>query len=327
MARQEQQSSSTTLPEPLRTAASALRHVPGAGTVSRVAGGALDKIGAVSPRGRRLAVYTGAGVLGVAGIVEWPVAVTGAAVAWLTQPRPEEQEPSGDSGESKGAVPAGEIGVIPLDEEPEEPGDEVGEMRAGEVRETPSGQDSQTPSGQKPSSTSSAQVFDAPSGDVGTTPGVGKGGAPGGLPSDSQPVITGDTQLPTGPKAPAPGEAGAMTGGPDPVLGSQAPILGAMEPVTGDGWQASGAQMPEMPEPVAAGDAEEEPVPRATEPVPGEMRHASGTEAPGPVLARDVEDLPGPEAPEPGAAEEAAEAERDGSDGSGVGGRAPGEGV
>lgn len=87
-----QQSSSTTLPQPLRTAASALRKVPGAGMVGRAAGGALDKVGAVSPRGRRIAVYTGAGVLGVAGVVEWPVAVTGAAVAWLTQPRPDEAQ-------------------------------------------------------------------------------------------------------------------------------------------------------------------------------------------------------------------------------------------
>ena len=84
------------LPQPLRAAASVLRHVPGAGTVGRVAEGALDKVGAVSPRGRRIAVYTGAGVLGVAGVVEWPVAITGAAVAWLTQPRPGERTESGD---------------------------------------------------------------------------------------------------------------------------------------------------------------------------------------------------------------------------------------
>ncbi|MFH9858152.1 hypothetical protein [Streptomyces sp. NPDC017202] len=85
----EQNATSTReLPQPLRAAASVLNRVPGAGLVGRAAGGALDKVGAVSPRGRRLAVYTGAGVLGVAGVVEWPVAVTGAAVAWLTQPRP-----------------------------------------------------------------------------------------------------------------------------------------------------------------------------------------------------------------------------------------------
>ncbi|MET7732631.1 hypothetical protein ABZT02_14830 [Streptomyces sp. NPDC005402] len=84
------------LPQPLRAAVSVLGKVPGAGTVGRVAEGALDRVGAVSPRGRRLAVYAGAGVLGVAGLVEWPIAVTGAAVAWLTQPRPGEREESGD---------------------------------------------------------------------------------------------------------------------------------------------------------------------------------------------------------------------------------------
>ncbi|MFF9815584.1 hypothetical protein [Streptomyces sp. NPDC014006] len=87
-----QQSPTATPPQPLRAAASALRRVPGAGLVGRAAGGALDRIGAVSPRGRRLAVYTGAGVLGVTGVVEWPVALTGAAVAWLTQPWSGEQQ-------------------------------------------------------------------------------------------------------------------------------------------------------------------------------------------------------------------------------------------
>ncbi|MGV9456652.1 hypothetical protein [Streptomyces sp. NPDC003635] len=95
-----EQTSSTTLPQPLRTTASALSKVPGAGTVGRAAGGALDAIGSVSPRGRRIAVYTGAGVLGVTGLVEWPVAVTGAAVAWLTQPRPHEAR-AGETPESR----------------------------------------------------------------------------------------------------------------------------------------------------------------------------------------------------------------------------------
>ncbi|MFE7216570.1 hypothetical protein ACFY0A_44075 [Streptomyces sp. NPDC001698] len=81
--------SSSALAAPLHGAASVLRKVPGAEAVGRAAQGTLDKVGAVSPRGRRLAVYTGAGVLGVAGVVEWPVALTGAAVVWLTQPRPE----------------------------------------------------------------------------------------------------------------------------------------------------------------------------------------------------------------------------------------------
>ncbi|MFJ2720433.1 hypothetical protein [Streptomyces sp. NPDC087437] len=81
--------SSSALVAPLHGAAAVLRKVPGAEAVGRAAQGTLDKVGAVSPRGRRLAVYTGAGVLGVAGVVEWPVALTGAAVVWLTQPRPE----------------------------------------------------------------------------------------------------------------------------------------------------------------------------------------------------------------------------------------------
>ena len=85
------QQASTALLEPLRTAASALRRVPGAGVVTRATEGALDRIGAVSPQGRRIAVYTGAGVLGLAGVVEWPIALTGAAAAWLTQPKPEDR--------------------------------------------------------------------------------------------------------------------------------------------------------------------------------------------------------------------------------------------
>jgi hypothetical protein len=85
------------IPQPLRAATSVLSKVPGAGLVGRAAEGTLDRIGAVSPRGRRIAVYTGAGVLGVAGVVEWPVAITGAAVAWLTQPRGETEEHSGEA--------------------------------------------------------------------------------------------------------------------------------------------------------------------------------------------------------------------------------------
>ncbi|MFC9684936.1 hypothetical protein [Streptomyces sp. NPDC056948] len=92
----QQTSRASDLPQPLRAVASGLRHLPGAEQVGKVAGGALDKVGAVSPRGRRIAVYAGAGVLGVAGVVEWPVALTGAAVAWLTRPRPG-QEPDGAS--------------------------------------------------------------------------------------------------------------------------------------------------------------------------------------------------------------------------------------
>ncbi|WP_328441910.1 hypothetical protein OHA71_43990 [Streptomyces sp. NBC_00444] len=84
------------LREPLQNTASALRRVPGAGVVTKAADGALDAVGAVSPRGRRMVAYTGAGLLGVAGIVEWPIALTGAAVVWLTQPKPGGSEETGD---------------------------------------------------------------------------------------------------------------------------------------------------------------------------------------------------------------------------------------
>ncbi|KUN88902.1 hypothetical protein AQJ66_05385 [Streptomyces bungoensis] len=76
------------LRQPLQTLGSALSRLPGAEQMGKATDSALDWIGTVSPRGRRMAVYAGAGVLGLAGVVEWPLALTGAAVAWLTQPRP-----------------------------------------------------------------------------------------------------------------------------------------------------------------------------------------------------------------------------------------------
>ncbi|WP_258382816.1 hypothetical protein, partial [Streptomyces sp. NTH33] len=109
-----EQKSSSALAAPLHGAAAVLRKVPGAGVVSRAAQETLDKVGAVSPRRRRIAVYTGAGVLGVAGVVEWPVALTGAAVAWLTQPRPE--HPAGDWQKTLERTPA--TGMKPEDTAP-----------------------------------------------------------------------------------------------------------------------------------------------------------------------------------------------------------------
>lgn len=106
----EQKSSALTAP--LRGAASVLRRVPGAGTVTRAAEETLDKVGAVSPRGRRMAVYAGAGVLGAAGVVEWPVALTGAAVAWLTQPRP--AQPAGAAEPAPPSEPAHDLGTAAL---------------------------------------------------------------------------------------------------------------------------------------------------------------------------------------------------------------------
>ncbi|MET8893744.1 hypothetical protein [Streptomyces albogriseolus] len=105
------------LPQPLRAVVSHLRRLPGAEQVGRAAGTALDTLGAVSPRGRRIAVYTGAGVLGVAGLVEWPVALTGAAVAWLTKPRDERETADGAPGapaaEGEAWAAATSEGVLP----------------------------------------------------------------------------------------------------------------------------------------------------------------------------------------------------------------------
>jgi hypothetical protein len=109
-----EQKSSSALTAPLRGAASVLRRVPGAGMVSRAAEETLDKVGAVSPRGRRIAVYAGAGMLGAAGVVEWPVALTGAAVAWLTQPRPPHPADGGTGDAGQEHEPAHDLGTAAL---------------------------------------------------------------------------------------------------------------------------------------------------------------------------------------------------------------------
>jgi hypothetical protein len=99
------ENASTGLPQPLRAGASVLRKVPGAGTVGHAAEGALNMVGAVPPRGRRMAAYTGAGILGATGVVGWPVAVAGAAAVWLTQRRPgDEPGRSPATGASTGSV-------------------------------------------------------------------------------------------------------------------------------------------------------------------------------------------------------------------------------
>ncbi|WP_431963737.1 hypothetical protein [Actinacidiphila sp. bgisy160] len=72
---------------PLDTVKATAQRLPGAGKVKGAFDGVLDTVGVVSPRTRRVAAYTGAGLLGVAGVVEWPVAAAGAAAVWLTQQR------------------------------------------------------------------------------------------------------------------------------------------------------------------------------------------------------------------------------------------------
>jgi hypothetical protein len=85
---QQQRPVQETVTAPMRTMTTAAERVPGAERVRGVFEDMLNTVGIVSPRARRVAAYTGAGVLGVAGLVEWPVAVVGAAAVWLTQPRP-----------------------------------------------------------------------------------------------------------------------------------------------------------------------------------------------------------------------------------------------
>ncbi|WP_018546405.1 hypothetical protein [Streptomyces sp. LaPpAH-108] len=111
--------SSSFLTAPLRGAASVLGKVPGAAMVGKAAQETLDKVGVVSPRGRRVLVYAGAGVLGVTGVVEWPVALTGAAVAWLTQPRPAhhangQEEPPAEETHEVAGEPAHDLGSAAL---------------------------------------------------------------------------------------------------------------------------------------------------------------------------------------------------------------------
>ncbi|WP_244371958.1 hypothetical protein [Streptomyces griseorubiginosus] len=199
MARQERQSSSATLPEPLRNAASVLRKVPGAGMVSRATEGALDKVGAVSPRGRRMAVYAGAGVLGVAGVVEWPVAVTGAAVAWLTQPRPKHPT-SGDAVSAEDGAPAVEEAMsTPVGTEPTAGGavpPPVTEVTAP-LGPTP------TPPGADSAPMGTAPVTDAP-GPVSPHPGAEA--------APAAPAPGADVPGPTAPDPGAPGPAESLTG-------------------------------------------------------------------------------------------------------------------
>ncbi|MEU9760825.1 hypothetical protein [Streptomyces sp. NPDC047985] len=88
------------LAHPMETMTAVVDRIPGVEEVKGLADGVLDSIGVISPHARRVTAYAGAGLLGAAGLIEWPVAVAGAAVVWLTQPRPEDviEEPAGDGG-------------------------------------------------------------------------------------------------------------------------------------------------------------------------------------------------------------------------------------
>lgn len=187
-----EQKSSPARTAPLGGAASVLHRVPGADMVTRAATETLDKVCAVSPRGRRAAVYVGAGVLGAAGVVEWPVALTGAAVAWLTQPRP---APPADAGQGPQALSGG-LGLAATDDQGagEPPGPvAVGERAAAErlnVRRA-DGPEPEPPHdlGTAALRSDAAGRAAAPTaaedqgGDTGTSPSGGGGAAVAGVPS------------------------------------------------------------------------------------------------------------------------------------------------
>ncbi|MGA5125009.1 hypothetical protein ACPCTK_23800 [Streptomyces pseudogriseolus] len=156
------------LPQPLRAVVSHLRRLPGAEQAGRAAGSALGTLGALTPRGRRIAVYTGAGVLGVAGLVEWPVAVTGAAVAWLTRPRDERGTADGASrtpaAEDEAWAAATREGVVPAGGRPRD---------TREDRDTGPG-DRLTPARHRADGRPAARVQPAKVGDEGTASALRK---------------------------------------------------------------------------------------------------------------------------------------------------------
>ncbi|MEU5111879.1 hypothetical protein AB0G64_10300 [Streptomyces longwoodensis] len=212
-----QQSSTSALPGPVRTAASTLGKVPGAGLVGRVAGGAWHRAGALSPRGRRMAVYAGAGVLGVAGVVEWPVAVTGAAVAWLTRPRPEERRDAGPQGRGAAHGVTGSAAKASTGgraaRTAQRKGSATWTTRAGTSAQTAGGERAAEASGsEQAAQTSGGERTAGPAHAAGADPG-GTGGAT--QKKDTGPGATGDRSAPQ--DAPA---AGARDGAVAPTDGS-----------------------------------------------------------------------------------------------------------
>ncbi|WP_431951107.1 hypothetical protein [Actinacidiphila sp. bgisy167] len=90
---------------PLDTMKSTAQRLPGAGVVKETFDSVLDTVGVVSPRKRRVAAYAGAGLLGAAGVVEWPVAAAGAAAVWLTQQRSGARREQASAREATGEKP------------------------------------------------------------------------------------------------------------------------------------------------------------------------------------------------------------------------------
>ncbi len=126
---------------PLDTVKSTAQRLPGAGAVKGAFDGVLDTVGVVSPRTRRVAAYTGAGLLGVAGVVEWPVAAAGAAAVWLTQQRSgarRAQATVQDQADAEAAqATEGEDSVSPPDTRIPAASHAQGHMSAAQTQEAP----------------------------------------------------------------------------------------------------------------------------------------------------------------------------------------------
>lgn len=101
---------------PLDAMKGTAEHVPGVPAMKGAFDGMLDSVGAVSPRTRRVMAYTGAGLLGAAGVVEWPLAAAGAAAVWLTQPRPGAKAQGMGPETERASAPANPPGADPLPE-------------------------------------------------------------------------------------------------------------------------------------------------------------------------------------------------------------------
>ncbi|MFF7213056.1 hypothetical protein ACFZAU_21350 [Streptomyces sp. NPDC008238] len=121
---------------------STAQRLPGADAVKGAFDSVLDTVGVVSPQTRRVAAYTGAGLLGVAGVVEWPVAAAGAAAVWLTQQRSAArrgQAPLQDQAEAQGApgTPEMQDSMVPPETRVPAAPHAQGHMSAPQTREAP----------------------------------------------------------------------------------------------------------------------------------------------------------------------------------------------
>lgn len=86
--------SSSRIPRTIGAASATLDNLPGVGVARKLVDGALGTVGSVPLGTRRVAIYAGAGLLGLLGAIEWPIVAVVAGAVWLTQPRSEAPRPA-----------------------------------------------------------------------------------------------------------------------------------------------------------------------------------------------------------------------------------------